>query len=172
MITPDWVRMMAAYNAWMNRRLYAQLSELPDEERKAERGAFFGSIHGTLNHLLFGDQAWMARFGVGSPPNGRIGDILYDGFGELCAAREAMDERILAWADGVDSAWLATPLAYRSAVDGQTRRLPVWVLVSHLFNHQTHHRGQLTTLMSQIGLDPGVTDLPWLPGLAEAAGPA
>jgi len=158
-------RMMAAYNRWMNDRIYESLATLPDAERKKDRGAFFGSIHGTLNHLYFGDWAWMARFQDGDRPPYRIGEIIYDEFARLREARVDMDARIIAWAENLEPTWLSTPLTFRSVIDVRQRTLPAWVLVGHMFNHQTHHRGQLTTLMSQMGIDPGVTDLPWLPGL-------
>lgn len=166
-MTPDWPKMMAAYNHWMNERIYALLADVPDAERKCHRGAFFGSIHGTLNHLLFGDLMWMARFEGLERPHLKMGEIIHDDFTNLRVARMEMDARIIAWTDSLDAGWLAAPLNYRSGVDGVLRRLPAWTLVTHMFNHQTHHRGQLTTLMFQIGIDPGVTDLPWLPGLTE-----
>ena len=155
----------------MNERLYALLPNILDAERKRDRGAFFGSIHGTLNHLLFGDLMWMARFQGRERPRLKMGEIIHEDFADLRAARTEMDAQIVAWAEAVDPAWLAAPFEYQSGIDGRTRRLPAWVLVTHMFNHQTHHRGQLTTLMFQIGIDPGVTDLPWLPGLDEHAGP-
>ncbi len=166
-MTPDWPKMMAAYNQWMNGRIYALLADVPDAERKCDRGAFFGSIHGTLNHLLFGDLMWMARFEGLERPRLKMGEIIHDDFADLRGARIEMDTRIVSWADSLDAGWLTAPLNYRSGVDGVLRRLPAWTLVTHMFNHQTHHRGQLTTLMFQIGIDPGVTDLPWLPGLTE-----
>jgi uncharacterized damage-inducible protein DinB len=165
MITPDYARLMAAYNKWMNLRLYTACAGIADEERKRDRGAFFRSIHGTLNHLLYGDRSWMSRFlgrdlGWKGPA-----DELYADFGELRQAREALDGMIVQWAAGIEPAWLSEDFTYTSRIDGRTRTLKAWLLVSHLFNHQTHHRGQLTTLLSQQGIDPGVTDLPWLPGL-------
>lgn len=166
-MTPEWPKVMAAYNRWMNERVYALLADTPDTERKRDRGAFFGSIHGTLNHLLFGDLMWMARFQGRERPRLKMGEIIHDNFADLRAARAEMDAQIVTWADALVPAWLAAPFEYQSGIDGRTRRLPAWVLVTHMFNHQTHHRGQLTTLMFQIGIDPGVTDLPWLPGLGD-----
>ena len=155
--------LMARYNAWMNGKLYALCAALPDDERKRDRGAFFKSIHGTLNHLLFGDRVWLGRF-VGQPYTGvPIGAELYADFGALRAERETMDRRIVAWAATLTPGWLASPFTYTSNVDRKTRTLPAWVLVQQMFNHQTHHRGQLTTLLSQLGIDPGITDLPWMP---------
>jgi uncharacterized damage-inducible protein DinB len=94
-----------------------------------------------------------------------MGVDLYGDFEELRAARVAMDEDILAWAADLTQAGLREDLSWTSGVDGKTRSRPRWLLASHLFNHQTHHRGQLTTLLSQLGHDVGPTDLPWMPGL-------
>jgi uncharacterized damage-inducible protein DinB len=169
MIDAQYARAMARYNRWMNERLYALCETLGDEERRRDRGAFFRSIHGTLNHIVYGDLAFLSRF-TGDPPEvPPLGRELHATFAELAAARRAIDARLDAWAETLTDAWLAAPHTYTSKVDGLTRTLPAWLLVVHLFNHQTHHRGQLTTLLSQMGHDPGVTDLPFLPGLAAAS---
>lgn len=165
MPSPEYCALMARYNRWMNRKLYAICADLSDEVRKQDRGAFFRSIHGTLNHLLFGDIVWMARFQQREGPKRIIAELHAD-FGELRAAREAMDARILEWTATLTPQWLVAPFSYASNVDRRVRTMPAWVLVAHLFNHQTHHRGQLTTLLSQLGIDPGVTDLPFLPEFA------
>jgi uncharacterized damage-inducible protein DinB len=165
MIDPSYCQLMAQYNRWMNQKLYAICAEIPDTERKQDRGAFFKSIHGTLNHLLDGDRTWIERF-TGKPFSSRkIGGELYFDFEQLRQEREQLDQEILAWTQTLSAEWLAQPFEYTSNVDGKTRTLPAWTLATHLFNHQTHHRGQLTTLLTQIGHDPGVTDLPWLPKL-------
>jgi uncharacterized damage-inducible protein DinB len=165
MITPEYCQLMARYNRWMNERLYTLLSELPDDERKRDRGAFFGSMHGTLNHLLWGDRMWLGRFidePCGQPA---FGADMYVDFAELAREREVTDRKILDWAGGMTLAWLASTLSYVSKVDGRGREMPRAVAVLQLFNHGTHHRGQLTTLIRQAGHDPGVTDIPWLPGV-------
>jgi uncharacterized damage-inducible protein DinB len=166
----DYARVMAAYNQWMNRKLYALCEGIPDDDRKRDMGAYFGSIHGTLNHVLWGDRTWMGRFTGRDYGKGSIGSLLYVDFAEQHAARQSMDEEIVHWAGGLSAAWLAQHLAWKSGIDGHTRTLPHWVLVMQLFNHQTHHRGQVTTLLKQLGRDPGETDLPWLPGLGAMAG--
>jgi uncharacterized damage-inducible protein DinB len=165
MISTSYARTMGAYNRWMNERLYETCAGLADSERRRDRGAFFKSVHGTLNHLLYGDRAWMSRFlgrdlGWKGPA-----DELYAGFEELREARAELDRLIEEWAGRLQEPWLAQDFTYTSRIDGRTRTFPAWLLVTHMFNHQTHHRGQLTTLLSQLGVDPGVTDLPWLPGL-------
>ncbi|WP_119301266.1 DinB family protein [Dongia deserti] len=164
-MTPIYVRTMAAYGSWMNGRMLDLCGGLSDAERKRDLGAFFKSVHGTFDHLIYGDVAWMGRF-TGSPmPTNGIGDIVYESWSELDAARRAMDNRIGAWAAQVTEEWLSETMSFISVSDGKTRILPRWVLVTHMFNHGTHHRGQLTALMKQLGIDPGVTDLPWLPAL-------
>jgi uncharacterized damage-inducible protein DinB len=165
MIEPAWCSTMAGYNRWMNVRLYAICAGLTDEARKQDRGAFFKSVHSTLNHLLWGDRNWLGRFSGQAPALPGIGTDLYADFDELRRERDATDTAILAWADDLTPQWLATDYTWKSGIDGLTRTLPFWVLVTQMFNHQTHHRGQLTTLLSQLGIDPGETDLPWLPAL-------
>jgi uncharacterized damage-inducible protein DinB len=168
MITPQHVRLMARYNQWMNRKIYAACDRLSDEQRKADRGAFFKSIHSTLNHLLWGDYMWLGRFTHGTPlakdyPKAASGTDLYADWDRLKAARSAMDADILAWAATADGQWLAQDFTWYSGLVKANRTKPAWLLATHLFNHQTHHRGQVTTLLSQQGIDPGDTDLMLMP---------
>lgn len=158
-------QLLAEYNRWMNARLFETCGTLPDEARKRDRGAFFKSIHSTLNHLLWGDQAWLSRFTGAPGPAARLGEDLFADFDALREARHDMDRRIVEWAGSLDDAWLQTPMVFVSRAYGVTRSQPAWVYVTHMFNHQTHHRGQVTTLLSQLGIDPGITDLPMMPGL-------
>ena len=165
MISAEYCQLMARYNAWMNERLYAACAGIPSEDRTLDRGAFFGSIHATLNHLLWGDRMWLGRF-VGPPcEHPGFGTDMFESFDALRRERQETDSAMQQWAGDVTSGWLESTLEYRSLVDGKTRRLPCAVAAVHMFNHGTHHRGQLTTLMKQAGVDPGVTDLPWLPGV-------
>ena len=167
MITPDYCQLMANYNGWMNERLYAVCSDFSDADRRRDRGAFFSSIHGTLNHLLWGDRMWLGRF-TGVPfAFPAFGADMFGSFDDLRRERVITDQAIVTWAASVRAEWLASTLEYESRVDGKTRRLSAAIAVVHLFNHETHHRGQLTTLISQAGVDPGVTDLPWIPGAVE-----
>jgi uncharacterized damage-inducible protein DinB len=164
MIDIDYARSMVRYNRWMNQRLYACCATLSDEQRRQDRGAFFKSIHGTLNHLIFADQAWLNRF-TGRSLEGLNPDVaLQDSFEKLSARRAELDEELAAWVETVQAEWLAADFSYFSKAYNSTFTRPAWLLVTHLFNHQTHHRGQLTTLLSQCGIDPGVTDLPVTPG--------
>ncbi|MGQ0546063.1 MAG: DinB family protein [Betaproteobacteria bacterium] len=163
-MTPAAARAMAPYNRWMNERLYECCAKIPDTERKRDVGAFFKSIHGTLNHLLLGDRIWMGRF-TGKPfAATSLAQELHAGFDALRAEREALDGAIIAWPCILTDERLANDLEYTSVVNPKPRRYPLWFAVQHFFNHQTHHRGQLTTLLSQRSIDPGVTDLIWLPG--------
>lgn len=160
----------AAYNGWMNRSIYTAAAQLSDEERKADRGAFFKSIHSTLNHLLWADRLWLGRFNGRQYATGPIGVDLYEDFGELLAARRTHDEDIGAWAAEVTTEFLARTLTWYSGVARREFSRPMWLCVSQMFNHQTHHRGQVTTLLKQAGVDPGVTDLPWAPLVRDAQG--
>lgn len=167
MITREYCELMARYSRWMNQRLYPLCDAMPDGERKRDRGAFFGSIHGTLNHLLWADRMWLGRF-VGPPcTHPAFGADMFANFDELEREREATDRAMLEWAGSVSVEWLGSPLEYASVVDGKVRRLPREIAVVHMYNHGTHHRGQLTTLLKQAGIDPGVTDLPWVPGVVQ-----
>ncbi|MEM7190759.1 MAG: DinB family protein [Pseudomonadota bacterium] len=163
MISKDYCRVLASYNAWMNRRLYAVCAEITDEDRKADRGAFFGSIHSTLNHILYADLAFLSRF-TGDPTDPPpLGVDLYDDFDELSTVRQAVDARISDWVLTLSDDWKADDLSYVSLVDGVRRTMPRWVVLTHMLNHQTHHRGQITTLLSQMGLDIGPTDIVFMP---------
>jgi uncharacterized damage-inducible protein DinB len=168
MISTEYARTMAAYNAWMNERLYGLCGGLKDTVRKHDAGAFFGSIHGTLNHLLLGDRIWLGRF-LGRPfMVTSLAQELYADFDELSRERSCTDREIADWAATLTDAALAGDLIYVSVVNPQQRRLPLWLAVAHFFNHQTHHRGQLTALLTQTGIDPGVTDLLWSPQVQAA----
>lgn len=165
----DQVRGFARYNREFNGKLFDQLSELADAERKKDMGAFFGSIHGTLNHILLADRIWLGRFSVAFPAmsslNGAtlvhdfesLGQELCPDFGELYAERRDTDLVISNWAQELSDDVLRESMRYRNA-SGHLREHPAWMAVAHMFNHQTHHRGQVTTLMYQLGHDPGVTD--------------
>ena len=160
-VGPAFVRTMATYNAEMNRRLYAAAARLSDAERRKARGAFWGSIHGTLCHLLWGDQAWMSRFDDWPKPAviQKESASLVQDFDELRRLRVAADEKISAWAGRVDEAWLAQDLVWFSQSAQKELRNPRGFLVTHFFNHQTHHRGQAHALITAAGEQTGDTDL-------------
>lgn len=164
MMRSEWLAALCRYNRWMNEKLYALAATLGDEERKRDRGAFFKSIHGTLNHLLVADRVWLSRFkgivapeGFMAPGVRSLDHELYTDFDELRRQRAETDTELASWIAELSDERLAAPLVYQRS--GQTLETPLWWSVAHVFNHQTHHRGQLTTLFSQIGHDPGATDL-------------
>ena len=167
MYNGNYYQLMADYNQWINQGLYTVCAALTDEQRKSDRGAFFKSIHGTLNHILWADRIWLARFQAQTYPQTRMGEEPYADFGQLRAERAAMDAAIRQWAGELNHDWLQQPLSFTSVSDGKTRSAPAWVFIAHMFNHQTHHRGQVTTLIKQYGLDPGVMDMPWMPGAVD-----
>ena len=162
---------LARYNAWMNEKLYDVAAEMPDAERRRDVGAFFRSIHGTLNHLLLTDRAWLWRFtgdarlaesrdATGKPiaTTGRLDQELYADFAQLRRERARTDGDITSFAGALTPERLAAEITYRTSA-GVEQRHVLWWAVSHFFNHQTHHRGQVTTLLKQAGHDPGVTDM-------------
>jgi uncharacterized damage-inducible protein DinB len=165
MFTGAYPQLMAEYNRWMNEKVYAACAGLSDEERRRDRGAFFKSIHLTLNHLVWGDGLWLGRFNGKSYPVSTVGGELYAEFDALRAARVALDAEILAWGKELTPAWLNEPMTWKSLLYGFMQTQPRWILVTQMFNHQTHHRGQLHTMLTQIGVDVGPTDVPVLPML-------
>ncbi len=163
MIDAEYCQAFAAYNTWMNEKVYGCAAQLSDEERKRDRGAFFRSIHSTLNHLVWADRNWMARFTRRKYEPGPIGVDVYADFDHLRLARVEIDADITHWAMTLQPNALAGPLTWYSGVAKAEMTRPLWLCVVQLFNHQTHHRGQVTTLLKQAGVDPGITDLPWSP---------
>jgi uncharacterized damage-inducible protein DinB len=159
--------LMAEYARWMNSKLYAACEGLSDEERRADRGAFFKSIHATLEHLIWGDRIWLSRFDGVSRPATTLGAPIFDDFVAMRGAREALDLEMLTWAKSTDAAWLGEPMTLTSKIYGFTIVHPRWVYVTQMMNHGTHHRGQIATLLTQLGIDLGPTDIPVLPLLHE-----
>ena len=157
----DYVKMMAAYNSEVNRRLYAAASRLPDDRRREDKGAFWHSLHGTLAHLLWGDRQWMSRFDGWQKPNRTLSesDREIDDFAELQTERFSADDRMEHWAARIDDTWLASDLSWYSGADERQMCKPRSMLVVHFFNHQTHHRGQAHALLTAAGEQTGDTDL-------------
>lgn len=167
---PSHIPLMASYNSWMNTRLYEAAGRLPSEVLTANHGAFFGSLLGTLNHLVVADTMWLRRF-AGAPaarpalaavaelPHPQaLNEILFADLPPLWSCRQHLDALITAWAGELTDTDLDQPLSYRNS-RGEAQRRRLGDLLLHFFNHQTHHRGQATTLLSQAGVDYGVTDL-------------
>ena len=169
MIEPAYVRTMARYNKWQNDGLRRLVEEMDEAELYKDRGAFFGSIMGTLNHLLWADGLWMSRFDGGPKPEGGIAEstTLTPTPFEWAAQRFRMDGRILRWADGLHAIDLTGDLAWFSGAMGRDMVRPKEVCVVHMFNHQTHHRGQVHAMMTAAGQTLPDTDLPFMPGAEE-----
>ena len=155
----DHIRRMARYNRWANNRLYDACAQLSHEDYHARRPSFFGSIHATLNHILVGDSIWLGRFQGAVPAHlTKLDMILHEDLPDLRAAREAKDEEILAFCNGLDAAALAGQFTYRN-MRGEAFTDPLFPPLTHFFNHQTHHRGQVHGLLSHAGLSPPELDL-------------
>ncbi len=168
----DNYRFLARYNHGFNQRLYDACEGLTDDERKRDRGAFFGSIHNTLNHLVWGDQLWLRRFAAqeggqsaalgGSlldlPPGAVHETVLYADWSALRSQRAQLDDAIDRWVADLPADFPLRTMRY-SNTKGVQREHPMWMGLTHLFNHQAHHRGQVTALLMQAGVDPGLTDV-------------
>ena len=154
-----WVEMMAHYNAWANRRLFDACGALSSEERAAGLGAFFGSLNGTLNHMLVSDRLWMARFEGAEPLDLALDATLYDRFVDLRGARETEDARIVDHVAGLDAATLEIPISYRRVSRPEPVTQPRWAALTHFFNHQTHHRGQCHAMLTRIAIEAPTFDL-------------
>ncbi len=165
MISQEHVRLMARYNAWQNQSLFREADALGEEARRQDRGAFFSSIHGTLSHLMWGDVAWMHRFdGTGKPPGG-ISDsaALYPVWSALQADRFRLDAEVCDWAGRVSDVWLSGVTTWYSGSQGKDVTRANWFQVTHFFNHQTHHRGQVHAMITAAGGRPDVTDIVFMP---------
>jgi uncharacterized damage-inducible protein DinB len=158
---------MAAYNTWMNEKLYACAAELTDQARKRDMGSFFGSIHLTLNHLYIVDEAWLQRFHAEPVSMVSTNEERYTDFDALRQARALLDERISAWAAKITDESTAAPFRFKSVAYQRDLVFPGWAVIVQMFNHQSHHRGQITTLLKQLGKDPGITDFPFTPGIMQ-----
>jgi uncharacterized damage-inducible protein DinB len=165
MIDTGYVQRMARYNRWQNQNLYGVADTLSDTERRRERGAFFGSIHATLNHVLWADRVWMNRLAGTPRPDGGIPESvsIYDDWNDLKHERTGFDTVMLDWAERLDSAALGGELTWYSGAMKAQLCQPKWLLVTHMFNHQTHHRGQVHCMLTQAGGKPSDTDLPFMP---------
>lgn len=167
------LQIMARYNSWANQRLYACVEGLSDEDYSADRGAYFGSIHGTLNHILVGDRLWTSRIMGEYHALPSLNHILHDDFKVLRTARTAMDEHIVRLTDrmsvGLDGG-LDKEILYRAVSGGDKHASPVRHILLTVFNHQTHHRGQVHCLLTQAGIKepPALDVVVFLRELADA----
>ena len=166
MITSEFVCTMARYNCWQNQSIYGACDTLSGKERELDRGAFFGSIQETLSHLLWGDMMWMNRFTDSEPPE--VTSIpesksMIQDWGKLKQARTDVDRRILDWSKQVDDETIAGDLTWYSGAMKCDVTKPYSFLVTHFFNHQTHHRGQVHAMITAAGGKPDDTDLFFMP---------
>ena len=165
MIDAGYCRVMARYNAWQNKGLRAIVDAMDEDSLRRDRGAFFGSILGTLNHLLWGDLVWMARFAGGDAPPQTIADSpdMTATPVEWSTHRFRTDGRISLWADKLASVDLVGDLTWYSEAAKREVTQPMQTCIVHFFNHQTHHRGQVHAMLTAAGAKPGPTDLPFMP---------
>ncbi|MEO1793518.1 MAG: DinB family protein, partial [Pseudomonadota bacterium] len=165
MLTRPHIALLGRYNSWQNRSIYGAAATLDDAARKQDRGAHFRSIHGTLNHLLWGDQTWLSRFaGTAKPAAKSIAESpdTFDDWDDLAAARTTFDQTIEHWSASVSEDWLGRDLSWFSGAAGRDVTKPAWFCVAHFFNHQTHHRGQVHAMLTAAGAKPDDTDLFYL----------
>jgi len=149
---------LALYHRQMNQNIYDACGTLDETVLKEDAGLFFKSIFGTLNHMLLTDRMWFSAFNNERVAYGSLAEELYGDFSELRLEREYTDKAIGEWVLGLTGEMLAGPTNERM-------NYPLWLTVTHFFNHQTHHRGQITAVLSQHGVDYGITDMPWVPGV-------
>ncbi|HVZ30301.1 MAG TPA: DinB family protein [Asticcacaulis sp.] len=165
----DSLILMARYNQWMNGKVLTLTAGLPEADLWADRGAFFKSVMGTLNHICVGDLLWLNRMrglpGVGlltalddmARPQA-LTEILYSSVAEYSIARPKLDDLFIAFIAALPVDALDAPFDYHDS-RGNPHHKTLGLVLTHVFNHQTHHRGQVTTLLNQMGHDVGVTDL-------------
>jgi uncharacterized damage-inducible protein DinB len=166
MINPDYCQMMARYNRWQNQSLIAAAGTLSEAARRQERGAFFGSIFGTLNHLLWADTIWLHRFaGTEKPqqPNIPGSAVEAPDWQAYCQRRTTKTDEFIAWADTVTQATLDGDLIWYSGAAKTNMVRPLGMMAVHVFNHQTHHRGQIHAMLTAAGAKPEDTDLMLMP---------
>lgn len=165
LIAPEAVRLLARYGAWQNASLLAAADALGEAAREADRGAFFGSIRATFSHLLWADRMWMSRLAGWPRPAGGIAESARHetDWARLRAARPEADAGICAWAEGLEEVDLAGDVVWWSGAAGREVTRPKALLVLHLFNHATHHRGQIHAMLTAAGARPRDTDLFLMP---------
>ena len=163
-------KLLGDYNKLMNQRLYEAVATLPDDKIKEDKGAFFGSLLGTLNHILVGDIIWLSRFSTDTSSHEKLSyfitiekpkslnTVLYSELSELQKEREKIDKLIILWVNSLADKDLNSTISYKN-MDNISFQKDFSSLINHLFLHQVHHRGQATTLLSQFGIDFGETDL-------------
>ena len=166
MITAAYAQHFARYNAWQNQWMFQAADALPEAERVADRGAFWSSIQGTLSHLMWGDTLWISRFDGGEGPvSALVGadtTTAYD-WPAMMAGRPLLDARIAAWAWDLFDEDLDGDLTWYSGALQREMTQPKKICVMQLFNHQTHHRGQVHAILTAAGVKTDDTDIPFMP---------
>ncbi len=166
MIDTEFPPVLARYNQWQNANLYEAASGLPDSRRRENLGAFFGSIHATLSHLVWADKIWLHRFnGRNEPRRLTIVESVDEcpAWQEMREERTGLDQEIIEWAGSLSAGELTGDLTWHSSAVGREITKPRALLIAHFFNHQTHHRGQVHAMLTASGRKPGDTDLPFMP---------
>jgi uncharacterized damage-inducible protein DinB len=163
--------LMARFNAWVNPKIYDCVARLSDQDYRRDRGAFFGSIHRTLNHLLVVDRMWTARIAGTEHGIRSLDQILYEDFAELRAARDEEDRRFVALVDELTPEQLQRPILYRRVLGTGTEEARAAHILLTLLNHQTHHRGQVHTMLTQSGIEPPAIDAIYFFGEIGLSGP-
>ncbi len=161
----DHALIMARYNLWQNESLTKAAGNISETERRTERGAFFGTIEKTFSHLLWADRIWLSRFEGTDPPAGSIAESisLIQRWDIFLTERAALDLRILDWAHKIPPQWFDGDVSWFSGAVGRYVTRPRKTLTAHLFNHQTHHRGQIHAMLTAAGAKPEATDIPFMP---------
>ena len=165
MASPAYALIMARYNLWQNESLIKAANGLSQIERQKERGAFFGSIEKTFSHLLWGDRMWLSRFDGSEAPGGNTASsvLMTQGWEKFQTERSAFDRKILEWAHRVPAEWFEGEMTWFAGSVGRTLTNANKVLVIQMFNHQTHHRGQIHAMLTASGAKPDATDLQHMP---------
>lgn len=161
LITTEWVRMMARYNAWQNANMTRAMEGLNPDELTLDRGAWFGSILGTANHIVWGDLTWLSRIDGGPGPGCGMADgpTMFPTLAAWSAERFRVDGRFTLMAKKMSRVDLEGNLEWYSGSAGATLRQPMGRILTHVFNHQTHHRGQIHAMLTTAGARPEDTDL-------------
>ena len=170
MITPAYVSEMADYSRWQNDTTYRLCDEIGQVERERDRGLFFGSIHHTLNHICLVNRSILTYLDGIMPERIPLDQMVWPDWEELKTIREMQDDTLSAGGREWTEAWLAEEIVMRSPRLDDPPTFPRWVMVVQLFNHQTHHRSQVTGAFHAMGIDYGATDIPWRPGAGYFAG--
>lgn len=163
MIDSKYCQLMAKYNHWQNANIIDIVANLDDEIWLQPKGLFFDSICGTLNHLIYGDTVWLETFTGKNRTYTNPRQIIYPARADWIKARTNLDQQISDWVNQVSDEWLDSEYSFFSNAYQKYITKPNWLFVTHFFNHQTHHRSQVTTVLQQSGIKYGVTDLPWMP---------